>query len=81
MNNTVVTATLMEWTKGVCQGHQCPLNPLVQSNKHVHDPNQQNAQTCSLDIHMLLSHNISTCFGSQGVITRVSESSSSSSSL
>jgi hypothetical protein len=63
----------MEWTKDVCQGHQCPLHPLVQSNRHVHDPNQQNAQTCSLDIYMLLSHNIPTYFGSQGVIIRVSE--------
>jgi len=56
----------IKWTKGVCQGHQRPLNPLVQGNRHVHDPNQQNAQTCSLDIYMLLSLNIRTCFSSQG---------------
>jgi hypothetical protein len=55
-NNTVVTAMQMEWTKDACHGHQCPLNPLVQSNRHVHDPNQQNARTCSLDIYMLLPH-------------------------
>jgi len=46
----------LEWTRGVCQGHQCSLNPLVQSNKHVHDPNQKNAQTCTLEIYMLLSY-------------------------